>query len=62
MNVDQLDANLRAWRRQHNTSAKVAAAHRKVLLERVCQSMVFESRALSIDVLKSLLEKISKRG
>ncbi len=33
MNADELDANPRAWRKQHNTPAKVAAAHRRVPLQ-----------------------------
>ncbi len=39
MNADELDAKLRAWREQHNTPEKVAAAHQNVLLDRVVQSM-----------------------
>lgn len=37
----QADTMLKEWRQRHNTPAKVAAAHRKVLLERVSQSMAF---------------------
>lgn len=47
MNADELDTSLRAWRKKHNTPAKVAAAHRKVLLERVSQSMAFENQPIS---------------
>ena len=48
------DSKLRAWRTRHNTPAKVAAAHRKVLLERVSQSMAFENQPVSTDRLKTL--------
>ncbi len=50
----QADARLQQWRKQHNTPAKVAAAHRKVLLERVSQSMAFEGQPVSTDRLKAL--------
>lgn len=54
MNADAPDAKLRAWRKRHDTSAKVAAAHRKVLLERVSQSMAFENQSVSMERLKVL--------
>jgi hypothetical protein len=38
-----LDAKLRQWQKKHDTPAKVAAAHRKVLLQRVVESMAFEN-------------------
>ena len=50
----QADARLQQWRALHNTPAKVAAAHRKVLLERVSQSMAFENQPVSTDRLKIL--------
>lgn len=43
----QTDALLQQWRSRHNTPEKMAAAHRKVLLERVSQSMAFESQPAS---------------
>ena len=48
------DALLKRWRSRHNTPEKMAAAHRKVLLERVCQSMAFENQPVSMDRLKTL--------
>lgn len=55
MNADELDAKLRAWREQHDTPGKVAAAHRKVLLDRVVQSMAFENQPISMERLKTLV-------
>jgi|APDOM4702015248_1054824.scaffolds.fasta_scaffold570229_1 uncharacterized membrane protein len=54
MSADELDAKLRAWREEHDTPAKVAATHRKVLLDRVVQSMAFENQPVSRDRLKTL--------
>ncbi|HWF59920.1 MAG TPA: hypothetical protein VN666_06385 [Nitrospira sp.] len=54
LNADELDAELPAWRGQHNTPEKVAATHRKVLLDRVVQSMAFESQPISMERLKTL--------
>jgi len=53
MNADELDAKLRAWREQHNTPEKVAAAHQNVLLDRVVQSMAFENQPVSVERLKT---------
>ena len=54
IDLAQAEARLQQWRALHNTSAKVAAAHRKVLLERVSQSMAFENQPVSTDRLKIL--------
>jgi hypothetical protein len=54
--LTQAETRLRQWRKQHNTPAKVAAAHRKVLLERVSQSMAFENQPASMDRLKALTQ------
>jgi hypothetical protein len=54
INADELDAKLRVWREEHNTPEKVAATHRKVLLDRVVQSMAFENQPLSMERLKTL--------
>lgn len=56
MNADELDAKLSVWREEHNTPDKVAATHRKVLLERVSQSMAFEKQPVSMERLKILTE------
>lgn len=55
IDLSQAEADLQQWHSQHNTPAKVAAAHRKVLLERVSQSMAFENQPVSTDRLKTLL-------
>ena len=52
LDLVKADNKLRAWKKCHNTPAKVAAAHRKVLLERVSQSMAFEDQPVSADRLK----------
>ena len=54
--MKELDAKLRRWQKRHDTPAKVAAAHRKVILERVVQSMAFESEPVSMARLKALLK------
>lgn len=56
IDLAQAEARLQQWRSQHNTPAKVAAAHRKVLLERVSQSMAFENQPVSMGRLKALME------
>ena len=55
LDLVKADSKLRAWRKCHNTPAKVAAAHRKVLLERVSQSTAFENQPVSMDRLKTLM-------
>ena len=50
----QVDVLLQQWRSVHNTPEKVAAAHRKVLPGRVCQSMAFENQPVSMNRLKTL--------
>ena len=54
IDLAQAEARLQQWRSRHNTPAKVAAAHRKVLLERVSQSMAFENQPVGTDRLKTL--------
>ena len=54
IDLAQADARLQQWRSRHNTPAKVAVTHRKVLLERVSQSMAFENQPVSRDCLKTL--------
>lgn len=55
LDATQLNARLQQWRRQHDTPGKVATAHRKVLLDRVSQSMAFENQPVSTDRLKTLI-------
>lgn len=50
IDLAQVEVRLQQWRKSHDTPAKVAAAHRKVLLERVSQSMAFENQPVSIAV------------
>ncbi len=57
---EQAETKVRVWRKRHDTSVKVAAAHRKVLLDRVIQSMAFENRAVSRSRLKTLLKNRRK--
>ncbi|MEW6683185.1 MAG: hypothetical protein AB1451_09745 [Nitrospirota bacterium] len=57
IDLDDLTAKIRAWQKRHNTPEKVAAAHRKVLLDRVVQSMAFEGEQVSKARLKSLLKR-----
>lgn len=59
MNIDELDAKLRAWREEYNTPDKVAATHRKVLLDRVLQSMAFENQPISMERLKVLVSYLT---
>ncbi len=54
LNLANADSKLRAWKKRYNTPAKVALAHRKVLMERVSQSMAFENQPVSTERLKSL--------
>jgi hypothetical protein len=61
MNADELDARLRVWREAHNTPTKVSAAHRKVLLDRVVESMAFEGQPVSLAWLKSVISQKVKR-
>lgn len=58
IDLAQAEARLQQWRKQHDTPAKVAAAHRKVLLERVSQSMAFENQPVSEDTLTRLFESL----
>lgn len=61
MDLAELNAKLWVWQKRHDTPEKVAAAHRKVLLERVVQSMAFENQAVSIERLKTLLKTRKKK-
>ncbi|HJU05770.1 MAG TPA: hypothetical protein VJ692_11520 [Nitrospiraceae bacterium] len=54
MDPTQANTLLHQWRSRHNTPAKVAAAHRKILLERVSHSMAFENQPVSMERLRTL--------
>lgn len=56
LNLELVTTKLRQWQTLHNTPEKVAAAHRRVLRERVVQSMAFENQPLTMDRLEALLE------
>ncbi len=62
INLAQADARLQQWRSRHNTPAKVAAAHRKVLLDRVSQSMAFENQPVSTNLLKTLIAVLKAKA
>ncbi len=62
IDLSELTARIRAWQRRHNTPEKVAAAHRKVLLQRVVESMAFENQPVSMERLKALLEARKKKS
>jgi hypothetical protein len=57
LDMKKLDAKLRQWQKRHDTPAKVAEAHRKVLLDRAVQSMAFENEPVSMARLKTLLKE-----
>jgi len=57
LTLKNLDAKLRRWQKRHDTPEKVGAAHRKVLLQRVVESMAFENEPVSMARLKALLKK-----
>lgn len=57
IDLASLNAKLQRWQKKHDTPVKVAAAHRKVILERVIQSMAFENEPVSMARLKTLLKK-----
>jgi hypothetical protein len=59
MNAEEAEARLRAWRKNHDTPAKVVAAHKKALLERVSHPMAFDSQPISVDRLRTLTSAIT---
>jgi hypothetical protein len=54
IDLAQAEARLQQWRKKHDTPAKVATAHRKVLLDRVSQSMAFDGQPISVERLRIL--------
>ncbi len=54
---EALEARFRRWRVTHRTPSTVLDAHRKVILERVSQSMTFEGEPVTVSRLKTLLEQ-----
>lgn len=57
----KIGARVKRWRKQHDTPAKLAAAHRRVVLSRVVESMAFENEPVNMDRLRVLL-KPAKSG
>jgi hypothetical protein len=57
IDLAKADAKLRAWRKKYNTPEKVAALHRKAILNHVLQSMAFEGQPVSRPRLKALLKE-----
>ncbi|MFQ5674834.1 MAG: hypothetical protein ACE5G1_02970 [bacterium] len=57
INHAELNARLQKWQKRYNTPEKVAAAHRKTLLDRVVQSMAFENEPVDMTRLKTLLKE-----
>ena len=62
VDLAQAEVFLEQWRKSHNTPAKVVAAHRKVLLQRVSESMAFENQPVSTDRLKELMRTPKKKA
>ena len=52
--LSKIGARLKRWQKQHETPAKLAAAHRRVVLRRVVESMAFENEPVSTNRLKAL--------
>jgi hypothetical protein len=56
VDLHKVNAKLRQWQKRHDTLEKVAAAHRRVVLDRAIQSMAFENQPVSMTRLKALLK------
>lgn len=61
IDLAKADAKLRAWRKKYDTAKKLAALHRKAILNHVVHSMDFEGQPVSMARLKSLLKQKAKR-
>ena len=57
IDLDQANKRLQAWRKKYDTPEKVAAQHRKKILDWVVESMAFEGEPVSKARLKALLKK-----
>ena len=55
--LTKADRKLRAWRKKYDTPEKIAALHRKAILQHVVQSMDFEGQPVSMARLKALLKR-----
>jgi hypothetical protein len=57
IDLAEANAKLLAWRKKYNTPEKVAALHRKAVLDYVVESMAFEGEHVSKTRLKALLKE-----
>jgi hypothetical protein len=57
IDLAKANAKLCAWRKKYDTPEKIAAEHRRILLDRVVESMAFEAKPLIMARLKSVLRK-----
>jgi len=57
IDLAKANAKLRAWRKKYDTPEKVAALHRKAILDYVVQSIAFEGQPVSKARLKVLLKE-----
>ena len=60
INLEQANKRLQEWRKKYDTPEKVAAQHRKKILDWVVESMAFEGEPVSKARLKELLKKESR--
>lgn len=57
IDLAKANAKLQAWREKYNAPEKVAALHRKAVLDYVVESMAFEGEPVSKTRLKALLKE-----
>jgi hypothetical protein len=57
IDIAEANAKLQAWRKKYNRPEKVAALHRKAVLDYVVESMAFEGEPVSKTRLKALLKE-----
>jgi fido (protein-threonine AMPylation protein) len=55
--LPQADVRLTRWRHHQNTPEKLAAWHRKVVLERVAESMAFENQPVDVERVRRLISE-----
>lgn len=61
IDLAKTNAKLQSWRKKYNTPAKVAAEHRKKILDWVVESMAFDGEPVSKARLKALLKAKGKK-
>jgi hypothetical protein len=62
IDLNQANERLQAWRKKYDTPEKVAAQHRKKILDWVVESMAFEGEPVSKARLKALLKAQGKNA